>query len=194
MVAWAVAGVAGGSAGAADAESGWPAVAQVVFRGTSTLHDFAGRVGAQPFLLVVSTNTWSAQAEVIGEEMDTAHERRDRNLRTMFETARYPRLSGWVKQAPRPGAEGQRVTLTLKIRDVARELPVTVSSWVETVDEIKFRAVWEVSLKEFRLKPPSVLGVIRVGDKVRLEAEVTAHRPGVVSAGEARQGGAESRP
>ncbi len=65
---------------------------------------------------------------------------------------------------------------------------------METVDEIKFRAEWEVSLKEYRLKPPSVLGVIRVGDKARLEAEVTAYRPGLVSADEAEQEGANLRP
>ena len=51
-----------------------------------------------------------------------------------------------------------------------------VSDWLQSGDEVRFHAEWDVSLDEFGLKPPSVLGVIRVGDRVRIEADVTASR------------------
>lgn len=41
---------------------------------------------------------------------------------------------------------------------------------------IKFHAAWELSLKDYALKPPSVLGVIKVGDRIQLEADVTASK------------------
>jgi hypothetical protein len=67
------------------------------------------------------------------------------------------------------------------------DLPVRISDWSETAEAVQFRAIWELSLKQYRLKPPSVLGVIRVGDKVRLEARVTATKavpaPGGKNAG-----------
>jgi hypothetical protein len=154
-----------------------PAQAVVRFSGTSTLHDFGGQLPAQSFSLILSNGTWFASADVLSGRMATANEKRDRKMHQMLGTNAFPKLHGTVAGAPVPGAAGTNATLTLTIRDQTNALAVRISAWIETSREIKFRADWEVSLDDFSLKPPSVLGVIRVGDRVKLEADVTATKP-----------------
>lgn len=152
----------------------WPASAEVRFAATSTLHDFGEQLAAQPFSLLISNGTWSADAGVLAARMATASEGRDRNMHQMLGTNEHPLIRGVVMAAPVPGAAGTNTTLRLKIRDRSQDLPVRISGWKETAREIQFHAAWELSLKQFGLKPPSVMGVIRVGDRIKLEAEVTA--------------------
>ena len=110
--------------------------------------------------------------------MATGNEKRDRNMHQMLKTNAFPNIHGAVGGAPVPASAGTNVNLTLKIRDKTRVLPVRITAWTETAQEIKFRADWELSLKEYGLKPPSVIGVIRVGDRVKLEADVTGSKTG----------------
>ncbi len=166
----------GGEPAPAPSVHSWPARAEICFDGTSTLHDFGGQLPAQPFLLVLSNGTWSAQATVRSGQMTTAHEKRDKNLHAMMDTNGYPLLLGRVVSAPVPGPTGTNALLALKIRSVETNLVVRITDWAESDTEIRFHAAWEVSLKQFGLKPPSVLGVIRVGDRVQLTADVTASK------------------
>ena len=48
-----------------------------------------------------------------------------------------------------------------------------VTQFKTTAEKTTFTLDFAVSLKSFGLKPPSVMGIIRVGDTVRLQAEVT---------------------
>jgi hypothetical protein len=153
------------------------ALARIGFQATSTLHDFEGTVMSQPFVLVLSSKSWSAEATVLGSEMTTAHEKRDVNMRKMLESNQHPRLYGVVSNAVIPTAAATNASLTLRIRDRSIDLPVTISGWSETPEEVRFQATWKLSLKQYKLKPPSVLGVVRVGDEVRLVAQVTARKP-----------------
>jgi hypothetical protein len=157
-----------------------PATATLRFGGTSTLHDFGGQLPSQPFVLVLSNGTWSASADVVAGQMATASEGRDRNMHRMLRTNDYPLIHGEVTAAPLPDSGGNvtNVALRLNIRDRTNDLPVRVSRWKETSQEIQFHAVWELSLKQYGLKPPSVAGVVRVGDRVKLEADVTASKSG----------------
>jgi hypothetical protein len=153
-----------------------PATATIRFAGTSTLHDFAGTLPSQPFTLVLSNGTWSADADVLAGLMNTANEKRDRKMHQMLATNSFPKLHGAVTAAPVPGIAGTNATLRLKIRDKSRDHSVLITGWSEDAREIKFHAAWELSLDDYALKPPSVLGVIRVGDRINLEAGVTAFK------------------
>lgn len=153
-----------------------PASAQITFQGTSTLHDFEGGVAAQPFVLTLSSNTWSAKAAVVSSQMSTAHEARDNKMWDMLSAKVYRQISGEVRPAPIPSAASTNVTLSLRIRDRQHDLPVRITGWTETAEAIQFHAAWDVSLKQYGLKPPSVVGLIRVGDRVHLEAQVTARK------------------
>lgn len=163
-----------GAAGHETAAQVWPAQAVVRFAGTSTLHDFGGQLAAQPFFLTLSNGIWSASADVLAGQMATANTKRDRKMHRMLEATEFPEIHGVVVNAPVPESSGTNVTLRLTIRETTHDLPVRISGWTETGDEIRFHADWTLSLKQYGLKPPSVLGVIRVGDQVSLEADVTA--------------------
>jgi hypothetical protein len=154
----------------------WPAEASIRFDGTSTLHDFGGTLAAQPFVFTLVSNTWSAEADVLAALMNTASEGRDRNMHKMFDTNAHPRLHGSITNAPVPVAGGTNIVMAFKIRKQQFNLPVCVSNWTETPGQIQFHAAWDVSLKQYGLKPPSVLGVIRVGDKVSVKADVTVDK------------------
>lgn len=140
------------------------------------MHNFGGELPAQPFALVISNGTWSVEADVLAGLMKTGSGGRDRSMYKMMNTNRHPRVHGSVVRAPIPSAGGTNVTLNLQIRDRRFDLPVRVTDWQETPGEIRFHAAWEVSLKQYGLEPPSVLGVIRVGDRVKLNADVTAQK------------------
>lgn len=172
---WIVGFTRGGEVADAHLKS-WPATATIRFAATSTLHDFGGELSAQPFTLSISNGNWSAEADVLAGQMKTSNEKRDTSMYQMMDTNRHPRLHGIVAWSPIPTAVGTNATLNLTIRDSKADLPVRVTDWQETAEEIRFHAEWEVSLKQFSLKPPSVLGVIRVGDRVKLNADVTAKK------------------
>ena len=151
-----------------------PAEAVIRFAGTSTLHGFGGELPAQPFLLILSNGTWTASADVQTARMLTDNTKRDRRMHEMMMTNDFPRMHGAVSAAPIPGPVGTNVTLTLQIRGTTNELTGRISNWQETAESIQFRVKWELSLKQYGIKPPSVAGIMRVGDTVRLEADVTA--------------------
>jgi hypothetical protein len=152
----------------------WPAEAVIRFAATSTLHDFGGEVTAQPFLLTMVSNRWMVEADVLSGSMATANDARDRRMHEMFNTNDYPRIHGKAVFASGPANDPTNAVLSLKIRDQQHDLPVRISNWVQTETNLHFHAEWRLSLKQFKLKPPSVVGVIRVGDTVTLNAEVTA--------------------
>jgi hypothetical protein len=45
-----------------------------------------------------------------------------------------------------------------------------------TPEQIVFIMEFPLSLASFELKPPSVMGIIRVADEVRVEVQTTLHR------------------
>jgi polyisoprenoid-binding protein YceI len=91
----------------------------------------------------------------------------------MLNTNTYPILAGEVKQAPLPNQPGRGI-LQLEIVGQRHELPFTIQHWATTENTIRFEGSFDVSLKQYGLKPPAVLGMIRVGDRVHVSAVVTA--------------------
>jgi hypothetical protein len=150
------------------------AQADIEFLGTSTLHDFSGKVAAEPFKLQVGTDTWSALAKVRPGAMSTNHKSRDRKMRKMFDASRHSLMTGTVYKAAKPKNGNGTAKLHLRICETEMEIPVAITRWSESADEIRFHATTRVSLKKIGLKPPSVLGLIRVGDIVTLKISVMA--------------------
>ena len=65
------------------------------------------------------------------------------------------------------------IDLLLRIRDVERKVRATASNLKESGERVTFDIEFPVSLREFDLKAPSVLGIVRVGDKVSVKANFT---------------------
>lgn len=158
------------------------------FVGKSTLHDFDGRVACQPFALVVEGDDSVAQVirqplvEISVGEMDTAHDGRDEKMHAMFESDRYPLIRGrFADLDPAALLEqlrtgGSDLDFILQIRDIGLPVRAAARNLKVTPEQITFELQFPLSLSSYRLEPPSVLGLIRVDDLVRVEVNVRLQR------------------
>ena len=159
----------------------------VRFLGTSTLHDFSGTVTSGPFAAPVSRDAagnpfipW-VELEFPVAEMRTGNDSRDEKMREMFQSDRHPVVravardvdAGKVRERMRKDPGGKTpLEVTLVIRGVERKIPASAGNWREEGGKSAFDVEFPVSLKEFELKPPSVLGIIRVADRVDVKGTV----------------------
>jgi polyisoprenoid-binding protein YceI len=152
------------------------------------LHDVSGSARCLPFSAVLARDAAGRQAipsvevEVPVAGMDTRNNSRDGKMREMFRSERFPRIRAAAHDVDverlrveiGKGREGNAsIDLLLRIRDVERKVRATASNLKESGDRVTFDLEFPVSLGEFDLKPPSVLGIIRVGDKVSVKANFT---------------------
>jgi hypothetical protein len=179
------------SAGGAKAEPAEEAIrgaCNVAFLVTSTLHDVPGSARCLPFAAVLARDAAgrqvipSVEVEVPVDGMDTRNRSRDGQMREMFRSERFPRIHAAahdvdverLRVETGKGREGTAsIDLLLRIRDVERKVRATASNLKESGEQVTFELEFPVSLGEFDLKAPSVLGIIRVGDKVSVKANVT---------------------
>ena len=192
LLATLVVAYSSSSAGAAPPEA--PASAtiggacDIAFLVTSTLHDVSGSARCLPFTAVLARDAAGRQAiptvevEVPVAGMDTRNNSRDGKMREMFRSERFPRIRAAAHDVDverlrveiGKGREGNAsIDLLLRIRDVERKVRATASNLKESGERVTFDLEFPVSLGEFDLKAPSVLGIIRVGDKVSVKANFT---------------------
>ena len=154
------------------------ASAEVRFRGTSTLHDFEGSAAADPFTVEIRRDSATSQTiihatalvPVIG--MTTHHHKRDAKMHDMFERSQFAAIEGAVTNVVVPPAGEGAVKMLVRIRDEQQEVDATLSQWRDDGESGSFQLSFPISLKAFGLKPPSVLGVIRVGDEVWVDCTI----------------------
>ncbi|GAB4231894.1 MAG: hypothetical protein OHK0028_07130 [Deltaproteobacteria bacterium] len=178
-------------AGAARAEAPPERIAgecEVSFLVSSTLHDFPGSGRCVPFTAAVTRDATGRrvvpiiEVEVPVAGFDTRNRSRDARMREMFRSDRFPRIRGNAhaveverireEMGNRPGGKAP-IDLLLRIRDVERKVRATAGNLKESGDRITFDIEFPLSLREFDLKAPTVLAVIRVGDKVSVKAAFT---------------------
>jgi polyisoprenoid-binding protein YceI len=179
---------AGGAKADAPASATIGGGCDVAFLLTSTLHDVSGSARCLPFSTVLARDAAGRQAipsvevEVPVAGMDTRNNSRDVQMREMFRSERFPRIHAAAHDVDverlrveiGKGREGNAsIDLLLRIRDVERKVRATASNLKESGERVTFDLEFPVSLGEFDLKAPSVLGIIRVGDKVSVKANFT---------------------
>jgi polyisoprenoid-binding protein YceI len=182
VISAAAVGIGRGEAHASDAVHG---ACDVAFLVTSTLHDFPGSARCLPFEAVLDLDAAgnpvipSVEVEVPVAGMDTRNKSRDGQMREMFRSDRFPRIRavardvdvGRLRVELGKGREGKApLDMLLRIREVERKVRATASNLKESGDRVTFDIEFPVSLGEFDLKAPTVLGIIRVGDKVSVKA------------------------
>jgi len=160
----------------------------VVFTGTSTLHDFSGKGVCRPFNATVVRAAAggkvlpTVEVEVPVAEMKTGNDSRDGKMREMFQADRFPRIRASardvdvdrLREEMAKDREGKApLDLLLRIRDVERKVRARAGNLKESGERITFDLEIPVSIKEFDLKAPSVLGIVRVGDKVSVKTTFT---------------------
>ena len=152
----------------------------VGFDGTSTLHDFHGAGKLTPQLVewepLVEGGVLTAHKITLKvSDLTTDHKKRDRNMMKMFDPESYPQIQADISGWALPGSGSEEKLLTLHIHGTEVTVPVLLSDYEEKEGVIHFTCSFTVSLKEADLKRPSVLGLIRVGDEVKVvvESELT---------------------
>lgn len=178
-------------AGAAPAEPASATIrgaCDVAFLIKATLGDVPGSARCLPFAAVLARDAAgiqvipSVEVEVPVAGMDTRNKSRDGHMREMFLSERFPRIHAAahdvdverLRVETGKGREGDAsLDLLLRIRDVERKVRATASNLKEAGEQVTFDLEFPVSLGEFGLKAPSVLGIIRVGDKVSVKATFT---------------------
>ncbi len=166
----------------------WHGKCDVRFRGTSTLHAFTGNVPCQPFQVGAADTTDGktvipgAEVAVLTAAMDTGNKTRDRQMRAMFQSDKFPRVRGIfgridpekIRQEFRRSREGTvPLDFTLAIRDIERPVHAVASNFRETDRGVSFDVDYDVSLSDFGLVPPKAFfGLVSVGDKVTVRTTV----------------------
>lgn len=152
----------------------------IAFQGSSTLHDFHGKTRCQPFTVSIIDGVIDiSKLSVAIADMDTDNVRRDKNMREMFDEKKYPLITGStgtialkdIRTMQKSGTDStHKISFKLKIRDLAKPVTATIKNFVETDSRITADIAFTVSLAEYQLQPPSVLGMIKVDDKVSVTA------------------------
>lgn len=152
--------------------------AAVMFKGTSSLHDFEGTVSSHPFITTFSTDaetgkpTVTANVVISVQSMTTNHKKRDKNMYKMFDLSHFKLIEAHLDNAPFPETDSGKVHLKLKIRNVERDVVATISDVQSSGNAISCKMSFNVSLGYFKIKAPSVLGIINVNDNVEVECTI----------------------
>ena len=172
----------------ARADEVWTGTSDVKFHGSSTLHDFDGTVSRVPLRVTVAPGTngrvVSATSNVEVKQMNTADEKRDSAMWTMFQQAKFRLLKVEVNDAAErtlrpPGGKPGSMPVTLTIAGTRGTVNAVVTNVVEAPTEGSFDLSFPVSLKAFNLAPPKTLGgVIKVKDTVDVSVHVVLKKDG----------------
>jgi polyisoprenoid-binding protein YceI len=166
-------------------EKGWPGMiirAGVLLAAMSALFPSSIAGAASADTLAPATIRGACDVDVPVAAMDTGNKTRDGKMREMFRSERFPRIHAAahgvdvdrIREETGKDREGKAsVDLLLRIRDKERKVRATASNMRESGEQVTFDLEFPVSLGEFDLKAPSVLGIIRVGDKVSVKAAFT---------------------
>lgn len=170
------------------ADETWSGVADVKFRGYSTLHNFEGTVKQVPLKVTVAggekDRVVSATSNVEVKDMSTAHEGRDKNMMTMFQQAKHRFIKVEVddakEQALRPsGGSPGEMPVKVTIAGMTNTIPAKVTNIVEAETRGFFDLSFPVSLKQFKLDPPKSLGgLVKVRDNVDVTVRVVLKKEG----------------
>lgn len=174
---------AGGMSADAETATRWSGVGDIAFSGTSTLHDWTGKVAAQPFSAIVTFNETGqpvrVQSSVVVEaaKMDTAEAKRDDNMRKAMRATAHPLIRASI-DAPFDkimlgGKAPVRLPLTLTLLGKPQQVEARISNWKLQGKQATFDLDFEVSMKGSGISVPPVLIFIRVGDAVKVRAAVT---------------------
>lgn len=163
----------------------WRGEALASFDGTSTLHDWSGKVPIKPFkasveLADLQSPQIDATLEAAVGEMDTEDEGRDENLRKAMRAEEHPKVLGRVSaRIPREVVQGSsgKVPIVLTLLGKETAIEGTIENWRESGKQVTFDCGFGVSLKASGIEIPPFLFFIRVGDEIKVRVRVALTRP-----------------
>lgn len=171
--------------------TGIQAIVGVKFTGSSSLHDWEGKAPPVTTVLRASATpgAWDVDFRVPVSGLDSGNSRRDANMRAMLRADRFPDIGVTVGAVdPEAVQRDLRIAATLTIAGTTKEVTAHVSNWKRDGDNASFDIDTDVSLASFGLEAPSVLGLVRVADVVKMKGhvEVVATAEPVAAGSEAK--------
>lgn len=151
------------------------ATVQLGYTGSSSLHDWEGKAPPVSTTLQASTTpgAWDGEFTVPVASLDSGNGTRDGNMRAMFHADRHPDLRIALHGIDPAAVERDRaVKAALTIGDITRDIPVRIANWRQSPGHVSFDTDADVSLQDFGLEAPSVLGIVRVADLVKVTGHV----------------------
>lgn len=176
-----------GSLSAAAQSSNWSGTCAIRFSGKSTLHNFDGKVSAEPFSVQISNPSDLASATASGKvtvkaaKMDTGNKKRDIEMRKCLDVDSYPEIVVTTGELTlndtKPKSEGGAprptiIPFTLALKGKTHHLNASITNWSVTDSEIHCSIAFPVSLSAAGIKPPSVMGLVKVKDEIEVEADL----------------------
>jgi hypothetical protein len=163
--------------------STWSGSSQIRFDGTSTLHDWGGKVSAQPFKAQVTMNGDKPQrivstVTVKAAEMVTEEAKRDENMRKAMKVADHPLIVGKIDaKFSEVAAAGTptKLPIELNLLGTPQNVTGTISNWKLSGNKATFDLDFPVSMKASGISVPTVLIFIRTYSK--LNSHVRLHPP-----------------
>jgi polyisoprenoid-binding protein YceI len=152
------------------------ATCEISFSGSSGLGPWTGRIAPLRVRPTPSATSgrWNAVIEIPIASLEDGNKPRDAQLHAMFESRRWPALRVDLRDVDVADMQkASRLPVELTIRDQKRRLEATLSKWRADGPRTEFEADVAVSLKEFSLAAPSVLGLSKVNDEIRIHARVS---------------------
>jgi polyisoprenoid-binding protein YceI len=160
----------------------WSGTANIGFSGTSTLHDWEGKVAPRPFIATVTRDPSGRPARVKGtvtvqvSKMDTAEPKRDENMRKAMKAADFPLVKAVIdasaEEIAGSGSTPAKLPIQLTLLGKEQEQLGTISNWKLNGNEASFDLDVDLSLKASGITVPSVAFFIKVGDRIKIHARV----------------------
>ena len=175
---------------AQDAQA-WTGTCQITFSGKSTLHPFSGTVNAEPFSVSITNPSdptkATARSRVLARasKLNTGNTKRDKKMHQVLAVNSFTDIivdiGTLTAAATKPGTGGKVlqptiVPFSLTIRDQTKKIVGQVSDWIYADNKISFRVKFPISLTAFGIKPPSVVGIIKVDDTILIGADLILMR------------------
>lgn len=142
------------------------------FEGDSTLHRFSGHVDRGTIAIQNGESGHdTVQISIPVLDISTDHAKRDQNMYKMFECPSYAEIRGTADLGMLLDATTVSIPIALTIRNQTR----TIEAHREQSNPDHpgtMRLSWSVSLADFNLEAPAVMGLIHVYDEVKVMAEL----------------------
>lgn len=158
------------------------------FFGDATLHGFEGKTACKPFTLTGEKETKLIRRPVVTvqvDSMDTDSDNRDKKMRDMFDSEKFPVIEGLfgdldpkavLQIMASPVTQPAKLEFDLKIRDRLQRVQAEVRDFNVTSEIITFTMKFALSLASFELEPPSSFGILQVADRVDVEIDTVLQR------------------
>lgn len=152
---------------------------QIYFEANSTLHDIKGsvrKISGHVFYDPLTNKTHLPfKMEIPVDQLSTQNRRRDKAMFEMFHASKNPLVRWDAVSLNCQPIDNQDVACKaegiLEINNVKKQ--IQINSVLRRQDnDLLSEGMFQVFLADFNLKPPSVLGVVRVDGKVKIHFQI----------------------